>query len=113
MCLKIVVPNALNIVNLHICICTRWLFLIRNRQCMVMNHLKINTRLCARFLNRFTPGQTFIICCLVIVSSVHVRPEVYSSSSVWNVASVLITADHSVRTYEGRTESHEQQFFVR
>ena len=28
-----------NIINLRICVCTCWLFLVRNHQCMVMNHL--------------------------------------------------------------------------
>jgi len=29
-----------NTVNLHVCICTGWLFLVRNHQCMVMYHWK-------------------------------------------------------------------------
>jgi len=29
-----------NIINIHICKWTCWLFIVRNHQCMIMNHLK-------------------------------------------------------------------------
>jgi len=79
MFLKMIVLNTPNIVNLHTSLCTRWLFIIRNHQCMVINRLKINARLCDLFLNRYIPGETFIVCCLVIVLSLHVRSDMYSS----------------------------------
>jgi len=33
--------SMLDIINLHIHICTCWLFLTRNHQCMVTNHFKM------------------------------------------------------------------------
>jgi len=29
-----------NIINLHVCVCICWLFLVKRHQCLAMNHLK-------------------------------------------------------------------------